>query len=551
MRVRRLIGFAAAVTSCACATGIQVTRVTSPVNIQKGNPWNLPMTQFTASITRHIIGCGSKITGKVEVLPVSTIVVDEAQRYVLRSNGNWATSDITSTLAPSGISTGLNAQSTDATATVISNVIGAAAQVAIGFAAGAAPPPPPPPRPGEPPPPPPVKIELCRPAIAAAVDELYPPKPQIPLKTQIDAAIAELELATAQVALLTAQTTLDASLKPKLVTALGDQAKRQAELKVLQTKLADDLQLTSDVQVVTWPLQSSEFRTAAPFELPSAVFAKWATASADSAAAKAQFAVSFALYRRDSVHPGWQPAEAVMGGAGHVDVDDGVPVRIAQVGRLLSCVATTCPTTAQPEGPSSDANVTANELPILQLGQIYMVPVAGGTFRSESAVIALDANGLPTSIQVSKKVAAAASASGAAKDAATQLGAVPGQIDAARLARTQAQTGQLTANAALATAQANAGIQGQTTALAAQTALINAQTNLATAQANAGLPLQTAAATAQAALLNAQAALANAQASAQNVDQTSAWTAQASLANAQAAQINAAAALAKALAGTP
>ena len=73
--------------SCACATGINVTRVTSSVNIQQGNPWNLPMTRFTATITRHIIGCGAGIKGKVEVLPVAGLAVDDAQRYVLRSKG--------------------------------------------------------------------------------------------------------------------------------------------------------------------------------------------------------------------------------------------------------------------------------------------------------------------------------------------------------------------------------------------------------------------------------------------------------------------------------
>ena len=226
------------------------------------------------------------------------------------------------------------------------------------------------------------------------------------------------------------------------------------------------------------------------------------------------------------------------------------PVRLPQVGRLLTCVITKCPTTALPEGPSKKPNETATDLPVLQLGQIYMVPVGGGRFRSESAAIALNDDGVPTSIQVAETVAAAVAASAAAKDAATQLAALPGQIDAARLARTEAELKQLKANADLATAQANAAVQGQTTALAAQTALVNAQTNLATAQTNAGLPLQTAALTAETALLNAQAALANAQTNAQNVDQTSAWAAQATLANAQAAQINAAAALAKAQAGS-
>jgi hypothetical protein len=397
----------------------------------------------------------------------------------------------------------------------------------------------------------PVPTELCKPKVAAAVAELHPQGSNAKsLKERVDDATAALEVATARVALLTAQAKADPSLKPQLVIALGQQADRRKELGELQTKLADNLKLTSDIQIVTWPLRSSDYFTATPFELPDSVFQQWAESTANMEKARQQFAVYFALYRRDSSNPGWQPAQTLMSGGGQVNVNHGVPVRLPQVGRLLTCVMEACPTTNLPEGPSTVKSRTGTDLPVLQLGQIYMVPVAGGKFRSESAAIALNDDGLPTSIQVAQTVAAAAAASAAAKDAATQLAAIPRQIDAARLARTEAEVKQLKANADLATAQANAAVQGQTTALASQTALVNAQTNLATAQANAGLPLQTAAATAETALLNAQAALANAQANAQNVDKTSAWGAQASLANAQAAQINAAAALAKAQAGT-
>ena len=128
--------------------------------------------------------------------------------------------DITSTLAPSGISKGLNAQSTDATATVISNVIGTVAQVAIGLAAGVAPPPPLPGQPAGHP-----KVELCEAKVAKAVGELIRPKGSKvdPLKKQVDKSTAALEIATARVVLLTAQAKADPSLKPQLVIALGQQ----------------------------------------------------------------------------------------------------------------------------------------------------------------------------------------------------------------------------------------------------------------------------------------------------------------------------------------
>ena len=93
-----------------------------------------------------------------------------------------------------------------------------------------------------------------------------------PLKKQVDNATAALEIATARVVLLTAQAKADPSLKPQLVIALGQQADRQNELAALQKKLADNLKLTSDVQIVAWPLRSSESATATPFELPDDVF---------------------------------------------------------------------------------------------------------------------------------------------------------------------------------------------------------------------------------------------------------------------------------------
>ena len=209
-----------------------------------------------------------------------------------------------------------------------------------------------------------------------------------------------------------------------------------------------------------------------------------------------------------------------------------------------------CPTTALPEGPSRNPTQTATDLPVLQLGQIYMVPVGGGTFRSESAAIALNDDGLPTSIQVTQKVAAAAAATAAANDAATQLAALPGQIDAARLARTGAELKQLKANADLGDgtgerrrAGPDDGIGGSNGARQCADESRDGPDQRWASAPDCGSDCQTA-------LLNAQAALANAQANAQNVDQTSAWAAQATLANAQAAQINAAAALARAQAST-
>ena len=535
---RKLAIWPAIAVACAgCATGIQITHVSDSNSVLKGNPWNLPMTQFKITLTRHVIGCGSTLKGSVETIASSSSVLDPDQRYVLLSSGWLSTSDITSNLAPTGISTGLNAQSTDATATVISNIIGTVAQVAVLAAAGAGQP-----QPGVPTPPP---AELCKPDVLQAVNEMYPAA-GVPLKAQVDKDTAALATATAKVSLLTAQAAIDSSLKPALVSALGNQSTLQTQLAADQTKLTKDLGTTTDVQIVTWPSKASVFRDDGGEFLSDTVLLKWAKPEADTASAKSQFAVYFALYSQDAGTGTWSsPVKTDV-----ADVKIGVPVRLARTGRLLVCAKTVCPPTLQAGFVPADAQ-TASDVVVLQMGQMYMIPAAGGTFRSESALISLDANGLPTSIEVAEKAAAAVGLSGAAKDAATQAAAIPASVRAAQLAKTQAEVNQLNANASLATAQASAGLQGQTNVLGTQTAYINAQNALATAKQNAGVQVQTAAVTAQSSLLQAQAALVNAQASSQVVGQTSVLAAQTSLTNAQTAQINAAAALAKAQATVP
>jgi len=503
-----------------------------------GNPWNLPMTQFKITVTRHVVGCGTPIKASVESIVTPVLVLDPDQRYLLRSTGWLATSDITSTLSPSGVSTGLNAQSTDTTATVISNVVSTVGQFAVlaaaaGAAAGA---------------PMAVAPELCQTPTRDAVRRLYPDvaSGQKSLKAKVDDDTAALNVATAKVALLTAETNVDKTLKPQLLSALRDQATAQKQLSDDQEQMTKDLNATTDTQVITWPLKAADFVQDTPFQLDLSIYAKWANAAMDSTEGRKQFDVYLALYVR-GLDGSWGkpplPATA--------DVKVGIPVRVAASGRLLVCSGgTKCPN-ALPANAAPDKKLIASDYPVLQLGQMYVVPVTGGWFRSESATIALDANGLPTSIQSSEKAAAAAGLSGSAKDTATQLAGLPASVRAAQLARTQTETTQLTANAALATAEASAGIQGQANTLAAQTALVTAQNNYTTAKQNAGLQVQTSEVSTQSALLTAQASLVTAQASSQVVDQTSVLAAQTTLINAQTAKINAAAALAKAQAAVP
>jgi len=525
-----LIAFA-----CSGCAGIDVTRAPEDKVAQGvGVPWNLPMTRFTITITRHIVKCGGPddLTAKVETLATSAISPDPDQRFLLTSNGWFSTSDIKSTLSSSGVTTALNAESTNATATVIGNVIGTAVQAALFVAAAGAPEQVVPPL-----------EETCKPAVKKAVDTLYPAHGK-PLKDRVDQATAILAAETAAVAVLTAQVAADKhdkALKTVLKKRLDTQEAARKDLAELQDKMADALKATTDTQTVSWPDKSSEFRLPAdkPIDIDPDVVDSWVVQAVDPTNAVKRMSVYLALYTEDAGN--WLTPES----SPEINLEHGVPVRVAKSARLLMCVGIPCPPSLTRE-ESLKKWQTAADFTVLQAGSVYALPVAGGTFRSESAAISLDANGLPTSIETAEKVAGASALTGAAKDAATQLAALPAGLRAAELAKTKAETDQINAETALATARSTSGLQGEANSLAAQTALINAQTALSTAQQNAGLlpaQKQAQALTAQTAVLQAQAALANAQASSQFIDQTSILSAQTTLINAQTALLNAANAL--------
>ena len=212
-----------------------------------------------------------------------------------------------------------------------------------------------------------------------------------------------------------------------------------------------------------------------------------------------------------------------------------------------------CPTALAADwNPTDNQSVAIQpDQNVLQLGTVYTVPVRGGTFKSEGAIIAMDANGLPTSIEVSEKVAAASLAASTAASAATQIVNIPTQVAAAQLARTQAETAQINAQNALITARATASTAAPTAAAQAQTTLLGAQASLATAKANAQTVGPIGVMAAQTAEINAQNNLAAAQATGATAAQVDTLAAHTALLNAEAAQINAQVALTKAQALVP
>ena len=481
MKRLSICGLALALLTAGCAggsSGIQVFHVTDSDAPQTGIPWNLPMTQFTIAITREVVSCNGGITGQVETSVTTSKVLDNQQRYVLYSNGWWSTSDITSNLAPDGSSTGLGAHSEGQAAAVISSVVGTIGNIALTAAAGAAH--------G-------VKAiqPRCSKTVADAVNEMYPPGgKKKTLADRVNEDTAALAAATAKVTLLTAQAQADPSYKQALAQALGVQSRAQTRVSTDQESLSKDLKATSDIQTVSWPPQGDQFRTKVPFSIDPDVVDGWKDQKKGGDVDLAQFGVYLALYRQ-----GPDGSWSVPQSSGVGDIAVGVPVRLARTGRLVVCVAKSCPASL-PVGwePTKGNKMTDSDHPVLQLGQMYTVPVVGGAFKSEGATVALDpSTGVPTSIETYEKTAEAATIAGALQNGSSQASALPGQIRAAELSRLQAQTNIAQAKSALATANANLGVQGQVSALAAQTALDQAKTaniNAATALANAQASLR-------------------------------------------------------------
>jgi hypothetical protein len=540
--------FGLALSCCGCASSIQVSTL-DPTTVPTGVPWNLAMTQYTVTITRQVTSCSNLLNGTVTVSAVAGKKLDEDQQYVLNSDGIWATSDITSTLASDGTSTGLNAQSQDQTATVISNTVGFLAALAVGPLGERA-----------------AHFD-CKQAVKDALAALKPTNGPS-LKDKVDQDTKDVAAATAKVTQLTPLYQGGGGTgggggggagadKTPLITAVNDLLTKQQTLNDDQAKLTANLNVLTTTQTVVWPATAKKVSTDAPFSLDQNVAQSWVDWSGLPLGQKtapvgtAAFNVWLALYKSDGVG-GWAiPSVPPKIG----DVKVGVPVRLPHVGRLLACTSTKCDLTLSANWVADDKHtlLIQPDAPVLQFGQLYNVPITGGTFKSEGAVIALDANGVPTSIEVSEKQAAAVSATATLQSTATTLAALPGQIAAARLAATQAQTNQITANNALTAAQAAAPTAGGIAAANAQAAYLNATGALATAHANANaagqlgqLAAQTAIANQQVALDTQQANLASAQANATVARAVDTLAANTSLINAQAAQINAQVAVAKA-----
>jgi hypothetical protein len=539
---------------CGCASSIKVTKLNPNAAPPKGVPWNLPMTQYTLTITRQVQSCKGTMNVKVSVAVAQGKALDPTMQYVLSSDGFWATSDITAGLGADGVSTSLNAQSTDQTAAVITGLVTTAAQIAaVGGTRD-----------------PSTAYFDCTDPVKQAQAKLNPKQlkgqPKIPsLSDIVDADNKAVADATTKVTQLVTAMQTDPSQKQALQMAAADLTKKTAKLTADQADLTTTLKVVQDVQTVVWPPKGDVFKSDHAFQMDEGAAQKWVNWFVDTPKTGtpvsgtkpkldvSTFDVSVALYRPVGNAGGWT---SVPPPPPPDDMKVGVPVRVAGLGRLMVCTGTPCEMTLEPGHKLADYESlpVKPDARVLQAGQMYIVPMTGGTFKSELAAISLDTNGNPTSIEIAEKTAVAAAAVGQAASTTTQLAAIPAQVAAAKLARTQADVAQTNAEISLTQAKANATTAAATATDTAQTAFATAQANLATAQANAlsaGPTGQLALITAQNNLAQAQAlAATNAQAPDEQSEiaatnqQTTLLTAQANNLNAQVALSEARAALA-------
>jgi len=287
--------------------------------------------------------------------------------------------------------------------------------------------------------------------------------------------------ASAKLTLLAALKNEDPSSRQALVQALSDQQNAALEVDLLKQNLTQALQATTDVQTTVWPRVSRGKEWTTVISNTEVLRKEWADDASpdgwDDFLKNMDVHAGLYTFNRDSGEPELfkAPDHGMSDSSSGTDASlDGLPIRVAQMGLLVTCAGPSCNTTSKPDDLLVENTVKVFEQPVLQMGDVSFVRMRGGSFKSESAVVKLDDNGNPTSIQVMEKAAAAAGATASVQDALTQLSGIRSTLEANKLAQTNAKTAQYEANTKLATAKATAQLSAQTGQATATAALINA-----------------------------------------------------------------------------
>lgn len=453
-----MLGFVAS----GCASHIDVTRFVGTPDTMRGVPYNLPMTQFTLTITRRVVDCsGGQLEGDVQVAVTSKTAIDPSAMFTLHSAGLLNTSDIkVSTNSDSTVSS-LNASSTDQTGAVIGSVVSTIAKLAplaIGGGAGA---------------------QTCTQPLIDALAAIGRDKDKDHaavhgLKDDVQTENDKLAAVNARITLLSAQISAlgkdaGARMHKALSDALDDQFKLQQSLNAHQAALTKALTVVTDVETETWPTSGSEHDIDPnhPYALPDAVWQKWAVRNFDTTNG-----YGFNIYPSIVQSSSYGAAATARVPLASIDPQNGLPVRYAVPAMLQICKNAPCGTTLNGHASEDVAHLLT---PVLQFGIVYSVPATGGTFKATTFTLQLDANGNPTMVEVADQAAVLSGLASTVGNAATTLAGIPDAVKAEKLSSLTATTNITTEQTALAAAQAANATVAQLAPIQADVALKQAE----------------------------------------------------------------------------
>ncbi|MES2939386.1 MAG: hypothetical protein V4864_16990 [Pseudomonadota bacterium] len=393
----------AIVLAAGCTTSLKVQRVDPNDNMTMvGAPYPLMFTRYQVDVTRQVAACGPqiKIATKVEV-KAEEAAPDARQLFVIDTNSLASpvkTSEVKLSYATSGAVTSLNASAEDRSAQVIANVIGAVVKtVALSAAPGASP----------------TAAQKPQACNEAVIEVLKTVEKQEPI---VKAATKLTQERTEALAQLIAKATkfgnqTDALTRKKMSEAYDALQEALADHEKQQQILDQALKSVSDVQTVYWPEHGDQ--AAAMLRFPQYLLRRWGRIDDNPGVLAKQ-----ALYVQ--IAPVDPPGRALVAGDPGTFVPDTVtlpygvvPYRLPAAGHLRICQGAPCG-----GGHPADVEKTG---PILQLGRVYYLPCESRPFTSIGCAFEMTDAGQLKTMGTIQKAAPAESASGALKDALTQL----------------------------------------------------------------------------------------------------------------------------------
>lgn len=442
----------AACTGCS-SSQLAVTRIKpgTPASFV-GAPYALRMNRWDVTVTRTVLSCGPELKAKVEaeIKPAGS-QPDPKQEFVIDTNslaGPLKTSEVKLEYS-NGAVVSFNATADDLTAQVVADVITTAVKlVSVAAAAGAAP--------GATP-------EACSDAVLTALATAKSQRPKVEAASKLVAARTdELKSSSAKATALGGA--VDASTRRKLAAAYDALSAATEDLASKKDVLDKALAVLTHIQTRRWPDDGDA--GSLDLDIPGDVLDRWGSLDTNPVT-KASLAVRFELAPTTA-----SGRDLTKGAEQQVDTRLGLPFRQPAEGRLRVCKGQTCDDTSQ---------LAESVGPVLQLGRVYYLPCRSAPLTSITCTMTAGEDGQLKTLGTARRTAPAQVAAGIAKDASTQVAAIPDMLASieqkrreARLAALKGAKDEADAVAALKS-DPSADVKAQTQVLQASTALLQAE----------------------------------------------------------------------------